>query len=441
MLAVRIAPTQRGFRLFRAGVCALAFGLGAAACGDDGGGGGVGTDGTGTETAGTTAGTAATGPGTGPTSQGTAGMSSGTTAGGTATAGGTTTGQGSTTGPGTTGGGMGEPLPDAPPGEWLWVDIEGAKCRSGSQAGLTVRYSDSSSNVLIFFSGGGACYNLTTCLANPDSIDPGEKDGKNGGVFNTTELANPFADWNHVYIPYCTGDVFAGNNPAGDVPGGPQGQMFVGFVNTALMLDRIHATFPDAGVVVMTGSSAGGFGAAYNFYQAADRWAADGAQMVLIDDSGPPMADPYMKPCLQQQWRDLWNLDDTLPADCDECFHADGGGLSNLVTYFSTKYPDAYLSLVSSLQDATIRGFFGYGANDCNAIVPNMSGSEYEMGLYDLRDNWMMPGGNWATYYISGSTHTWVGSDSRFFGTTVSGTVLADWAADVVAGNLAHVAP
>ncbi|RMG95950.1 MAG: hypothetical protein D6705_12495 [Deltaproteobacteria bacterium] len=365
----------------------------------------------------------------------------GTTSGSTTTAGSSTSGgSGSTTGG--TGGGVGDPLPDAPAGEWLWVDIEGAQCRNGSQAGLAVRYSDTSSNVLIFFEGGGACYNPTTCLANPDSVDSGDKDGSNGGVFNVDEPSNPFADWNHVFIPYCTGDVFAGNNPGANVPGGgPQNQMFVGFVNTQLMLDRIFATFPDAESVAMTGSSAGGFGAAWNFYTAADRWGPAGAQMILLDDSGPPMDDAYMKPCLQQQWRDLWGLDDTLPQDCTECFHADGGGLVNLVTYYSSKYPDAYMSLVSSLQDSTIRGFFGYGANNCNAIVPFMSGSEYEMGLYDLRDNWMDQGGNWATFYITGSTHTWIGSNSRFYDTTVSGTVLVDWAADVVSGNLYHVAP
>ena len=70
-----------------------------------------------------------------------------------------------------------------------------------------------------------------------------------------------------------------------------------------------------------------------------------------------------------------------------------------------------------------------------------MSGSEYEMGLIDLRDNWMGQGGNWATFYISGSVHTWIGSNSRFYDTTVSGTVLADWAVDLASGNLYHVAP
>ena len=40
---------------------------------------------------------------------------------------------------------------------------------------------------------------------------------------------------------------------------------------------------------------------------------------ILIDDSGPPMDDQYLAPCLQAHWRGLWGLDGNFPADCADC--------------------------------------------------------------------------------------------------------------------------
>jgi hypothetical protein len=328
-------------------------------------------------------------------------------------------------------------LPPGSPGEWIWVDVPGAKCRSGSQAGLVVRYSDASPNLMIYLEGGGACFNGTTCQSNPDSVS--SMGGSDSGIFNTTRPENPVADWNHIRVPYCTGDVFAGSNTDVDVPGGPSGQQFVGYDNIGLMLEMIVPTFPDAEQILLTGGSAGAFGAAYNYDRAAQ--AFGGNPVTLLDDSAPPMSDTYMVPCLQQAWRDIWGLDATLPADCTECFHMDGGGLVTIPAFLAAKYPSASFGLVSSEQDSTIRSFYGFGANDCDTFLPNMSGAEYQMGLYELRDTYLAPLTGWGSYFITGSTHTWIGSETRFYDTVVGGTVLADWVTDLVAGTTSHVSP
>ena len=65
------------------------------------------------------------------------------------------------------------------------------------------------------------------------------------------------------------------------------------------------------------GLVAGGFGAAFNY----DRVSAAFCPLpvTLLDDSGPPMSDTYLAPCLQKQWRGLWNLPGVLPAACTAC--------------------------------------------------------------------------------------------------------------------------
>jgi hypothetical protein len=72
---------------------------------------------------------------------------------------------------------------------------------------------------MIFLEGDGACFNGTTCnLETPSSFTATDFNGTfesaegNQGIFNRSDAANPVSDWSHVYVPYCTGDIHAGNN-------------------------------------------------------------------------------------------------------------------------------------------------------------------------------------------------------------------------------------
>jgi hypothetical protein len=353
-----------------------------------------------------------------------------------------TTGDGDpTTGDGdpTTGDGdpdPGDPLPPAPVGEWMFVPIEGMECRDGSQAGVGVRYAENSHLLAIFMEGGGACFNNLTCIANQSSIAAGKFDpGPYGGLFNDENPDNPMMEYNFIYIPYCTGDVFFGSKPNGNVPGGPQNQQFVGHDNVLIALERIVDTFPDVVDVVATGESAGGFGAAANYDAIAQ--AFPDLDVVVIDDSGPIFRDQYLAPCLQQQFRDIWNVDAAIPQDCSACFGADGGGLYHYLTYISLKYPNAPKGLISSHADSTISTFFGYGSNNCNAVFPSFP--NFQAALYDLRDN-VLTGPDFGTFFKTGTTHTYL-SKNDYYTLEVSGVLLVDWVADLMAGDVAHVAP
>ena len=328
------------------------------------------------------------------------------------------------------------PLPDAPVGEWSYVEIEGMQCRDGSPAGVAVRYAENTDLLGIYFQGGGACFNELTCLQNPSSINPSQFDpGPSGGLFDAENPDNPLMDYNWIFVPYCTGDAFIGSKPDGDIPLGPQGQQFVGHPNLALALDRIVDTFPDLADVFLTGESGGGFGAASNYDFIASHFPNNDVN--LVDDSGPIFRDQYLAPCLQQQWRDVWNLSASLPEDCEGCFNADGGGLANYWTHISTKYPSATKGLISSHQDSVISLFFGFGTNDCGALFPTFP--EFEPALYDLRDN-VLTSPDYGTFYMAGDTHTYL-SKQDYYTLEVGGVVLSDWVADIIAGEPSHVAP
>jgi hypothetical protein len=330
------------------------------------------------------------------------------------------------------------------------VPVEGAVCRDGSPTGFGVRPSKSGSDQLvIYLEGGGACFNGTTCGINPSkfgAISFGGWKGTAGqtGIFNTSNADNPVRDWNMVYVPYCSGDIHAGNVTLADVPGAlsPKDQSFKGYANIYLYLKRIIPTFPGLSKVLLTGISAGGFGAAYNYDRVAQAFCP--TPVVLIDDSGPPMADGYVAPCLQDRWRTLWNLESTLPADCANCTGPDNGGIVNYVSYIGDKYPEGRLGLISSTKDSVISLFFGWGKDGCqniDGLASPISGDVYALGLQDLRNKHMNSSGTWATYYVDSTTHTYL-LGPGFYTTTVDGKKLSSWVGDVVNdGPMEHVGP
>ena len=295
----------------------------------------------------------------------------------------------------------------APDETWTWVDFPGTRCMDGSATGLGVNLNPASDKVIIFLEGGGACFDPYTCgsVANPNGYGKTRFDAQSGGlttgIFNRTNPDNPVKDWSYVYIPYCSGDVYAGNTT-----NGYGGRTQVGFANIHQYLQRLVPTFEQDKLVVLAGSSAGGFGAAWNYDQTQTAFGC--TPVDLIDDSGPPMSDQYLKPCLQQQWRSIWNLDATLPKDCAACTEPNGGGLVNLAPYLAKKFPGRRLSLLSHTHDGTIRLFFSYGYSpQCN-YPDAMPAADFEAGLTDLRDNVLAGAPNFKMYLQSGTSHTFL---------------------------------
>src|SRR4051812_49880618 len=103
---------------------------------------------------------------------------------------------------------QGAPI-DAPDQQWTWIDVDGSFCRDGSPTGIGVHLNKASDKLILYLEGGGACFNASSCYANSSSFgadDFEQVKSRAGGIFNLTRAENPFAGWNVVYVPYCTGD-------------------------------------------------------------------------------------------------------------------------------------------------------------------------------------------------------------------------------------------
>jgi hypothetical protein len=389
-------------------------------------------------------------------------------------------------------GDAGAPL--AVPAGWNYYAISGAMCRDGSPAGIYVHHG-TANKLFIYLEGGGACSSPTFCSHNPAAVSQAFPGGAptqgqtiggslgsvtggsyqapyvptpasgftpaySPGIFDFTNAANPVKDWSGVYVPYCTGDVHFGTADNVTIPGDGvlpalTNQHFVGGLNMQKFIGHLVPTFPNQTQVLLTGASAGGFGAGLNYGMVQDSFGI-AVPVTVLDDSGPPFLTTDLPACIQKQWRELWGFDAALPSDCAECTNADGSGLTDIVKYWHHKYPHARVGLVSTVQDEVMRLFFGSSNNNCAsnnatmlALGGGLTGAQYTTGLQDLLTTYQCTGAL-ATYYIGGmnanfpynSYHQHIFRSEFYTVDTNTGTqTMAQWTADLLAGTLDNVGP
>jgi hypothetical protein len=335
---------------------------------------------------------------------------------------------------------------------WTWVPFDNAFCRDGSTTGIGVNVHPGATKLMIFLQGGGACFDALTCLDNPSTFGAADfaslmPDGgaASPGVFDRSDPANPVSDWNYVFVPYCTGDVHSGNQPNGMVPGLTTTQLFVGYANIGAFLARIVPTFPSQTQVLLTGVSAGGFGAAANYIHVARAFGT--VPVTLFDDSGPMMDSPYVATCLSQDWVQTWALDRTILADCGSDCANDGHFLIDYTKHVVAAYPNIAFGLLESTDDVTITKFFGFGANNCTTVAP-LSGDTFTAGLDDIRTK-LAAYPNFGEYVFSGTRHTTIENTADFdslsvgadAGTDAGGVAVTAWMAQILAGHASNVGP
>lgn len=289
---------------------------------------------------------------------------------------------------------------------------------NGKETGVYIRYGNSK-KVGIYMNGGGACFNAVTCatvLQNPHPGKPGSE-----GIFSK-DSNNPLSDYTWINVPYCTGDVHLGQ--ASKQFKGAHRE-FAGRANLAFMMERAVVTFPQVDSLVVTGESAGGFGAYSNYAFLRGHWtSANGnanTRGIMLDDSGPILDDTAIPPCLQEMWRDVWNINATLPQGCP-CLNPYGNMASGWA-YYKTIYPKDSRALISSENDGTISTFFSFSLDNCKNPIP-VGYNKLGAGLKRLATS--VP-----VYIIPGSSHTHT-SSNEFLTRTVNNVKLNEWVAQLI---------
>jgi hypothetical protein len=246
-----------------------------------------------------------------------------------------------------------------------------------------------------------------------------------------------------VYVPYCTGDFQAGNNPDAVVPNvGPQ--KFMGYPNMKKFLARMVPTFSGATDVVVSGSSAGGWGALFNTLLV--QRAFPGVKVKMLDDSGPPVSKALLAPCLQDSMRTLWKLDETILTDCGSACPNPHDYIQDYAVFLAKTLSDRPLALISSAEDFGQRSALAVAKNDCTGslvaaliggllnVGDGVSAGDWHADLLALRDR-MKPYPNFNTFYPESTLHTWISGYSApgimgdYYEAEVGGVKLTDWLA------------
>ncbi|ETP46748.1 hypothetical protein F442_07104 [Phytophthora nicotianae P10297] len=162
------------------------------------------------------------------------------------------------------------------------------------------------SKLMIFFQGGGACTDEETCSfglqcsLGASATLTTVATSSSAGILNRSISDNMFKDWNIVFVPYCTGDVHAGNrilepyeSNVAELLGEPQClglnyTMYLnGYNNTQSALDWALENYPDVDNLVVGGESAGSLGAQLHSAHIAELWGVNskGTRFSVIADS------------------------------------------------------------------------------------------------------------------------------------------------------------
>ena len=179
-----------------------------------------------------------------------------------------------------------------------------AICNNGEDFAYYIRRGTGSGTTkwILHLKGGGSCKSIEECKKRGPSFTdpPSASTRKPGGIMTTNAEQNPqFYNWNHVYLYYCSSDLWTGDRAASTETAGLhfRGARIVTAVVEDLMNSELTpiTTLDQASEIIFSGSSAGGGGVANNI----NRLVAllpEGTPIVgLVDSAFAPRVQPFIQ--------------------------------------------------------------------------------------------------------------------------------------------------
>ncbi|MFM8582561.1 MAG: pectin acetylesterase-family hydrolase [Planctomycetaceae bacterium] len=267
--------------------------------------------------------------------------------------------------------------------------------------------------LVVFFNGGGSCWNDLTCCkprlegdqANfagrgvedaagvyKAELLPGDGPARMTGLLDRGNRQNPVHDWSMVFVPYCTGDVHSGSHTANyrfPDTGKPFQIEHRGWDNAQAVMHWMRGNVPAPARLLVAGSSAGAYGAATHY--ASLRALYPQARGVYLGDSGQGVTAPGFEAARNRNWNYQ------LPA---AVFGPNGANTpdAQVVAKLAAYFPKDRFTQFTSVRDATQTAFLEQMTRkpDRNTWTTQM--------LSELAIREAAP--NFRSYVASGKTHT-----------------------------------
>jgi hypothetical protein len=325
-------------------------------------------------------------------------------------------------------GGAPQPPTGTPPGPTLselapgWNRIEpGGEtiCSRGTPFSYFVRRG-MENRVVIDFRGGGACWSQTTCsiagslfqeTVGDDAFATNEDTAS--GIYDHKNPANPFKDWHHVYIPYCTGDIHWGDNVM-TYGEGPSAITInhKGAENARAALAWTFANIPAPEKVFVTGCSAGAYGSIMWSAHVKKQYAE--AKVYQLADSGAGIVTQ----AFFQQSYPSWKPEGSYPLWIEGLDASALTELSALYTAIGGHYKDMALAEYATQYDEDQVFYFqAMGGGDASAWSSQMKASfaKIEAAIPNFR-----------AFIAPGDVHCIIPRND-FYSVESAGTRLVDW--------------
>lgn len=290
----------------------------------------------------------------------------------------------------------------------------------------------SADGLVVFFDGGGACWDDVTCAVpwlasgRPDDgfykaeILPTDNPNRFGGIFELANPRNPVRDWSFVFVPYCTGDVHTGANTAHYTDpdtGAPYEIEHRGADNFLIVLEWLRAQRLRPERLLVTGSSAGAYGASAHFAEL--RAAFPRGRAVMFGDAGQGVATQDFIEQRERSWRyqvtpGILRRGEQITPETD------------LIGRLAARFPRDRFGQFTTAHDSTQSGFYALMGVE-NACTAWSAAMQTQLAARQHQPNFR-------SYVAAGEQHTILRSPA-FFTETSGGVVFRDWFAALIDGG------
>ena len=286
--------------------------------------------------------------------------------------------------------------------------------------------------LVVEFEGGGACWDVLTCTVGTYTNAEVDVDhklrelNKAEGVHSSTDSRNPFKDWDHVFVPYCTADAHGGNHSKDD---GIKTVHHVGRVNALAALDYAFKAVAAPTLTATIGCSAGSLGAVINAPYVMSQYPS--VRSFTFHDSYVGVLSRYQFSEAVKNWHLQFSpsIPALAPAELERVAADDSvdPGHYMLNSTLAATGEEHRFAFYTSDKDLVQRSFFALGGNLTNwtAAMRTLLG----------RLHAAYPAAQYSTFIASGEHHCRMTDDS-IYKTSAKGVNLGDWMGRVVAGNL-----
>lgn len=317
-------------------------------------------------------------------------------------------------------------LADLGPG---WTAVEpGGETRCAHNTPYTYWVRPGTTNkLLIYFEGGGGCWDAETCAAGStfydDDVSPDDDpNGRTGGILDSDNPDNPFSDYNMVFIPSCTGDVHWGSNVQ-TYPKADGGELTIyhhGFINASSALDWAYANIASPNSIFVTGCSAGSVGSIAHAPYIIEQYPG-----IPVTQLGDSLAFVFHRPVnVHTDYHAHDNFPDWIPAL--EAITPGELLMSDFYNAVANYYPDYTFSQYNTEADNVQVRFYGAVGGDTDDFPADLAAN-----LTRIHEG----SSNFRSYTASGNLHC-IMPRPQFYTTEVNGVRLRDWVNDLANGEV-----